>query len=533
MSREKKSLAVRSGVSSSRKVTVSAKRVPRARDSFGGKVSVEARALADRLLSAAPIALPVHLERAFYRTVANLVRNPSLARRRDAVMQRQMRNDPDIEGPMQALKVSIAGLDWQVNLYQGRGSQEIADGIRDLLCECPQFCDLQMQLLEAVWYGPSMVNLLWSRNGRGQVGIGNWLPIHSDTISSDTEGRVGLRVGTQYMSERPGRSVVVGFDGFVHPLEESERQCVALHTHQRRGGDFDEHMEAAYAHLGRGVRDVVWYFWLMKQTGMQNWMAYVERYAMGTRIGYYPVGHKNAKAQMESILRNMIGDVSACLPRTNPGVKDFEIEIKEAAAAKAKVFYELIAFIASNIKELIVGQAGTSEGVGGMGGSGVADQHAKTFGRHQSYVAKSLAETITREIVRPLVDMNWGPQEWYPVFEYSVADPDSKSLMEAAKAFVDMGGEIGEDFLARKLGFPKPRSGERVLSLETVNAAFGPAGGGPLGGVGVGKGHKGASNGHPVPATGEDAGDGEDAFARVSIRSLFDGAGNGDGKEIG
>lgn len=479
------------------------------------------RMLADSLLAQMPVALPVTLQRAYYSTFSKMLKNPSLARRRDPALQRQMRNDPDIEAPLQNLKTSIVGSDWQVELSQGRASQSIADGVRDILEEIPQFSDMCGQLLEAVWYGPAAVNVLWRRNRRNQIGVSGWLPIHSDTLAVTYEGDVALRVGMKYAELNPGGAVRAGFDSWVHPLTETERSCLLLHTYQRRGGDFDEVNETAYAFLGRGARDVAWYVWLMKQTGLQNWSSYLERYSMGIRKGYHPAGNDEAKSAMDTILANLVGDVSINIPRT-PGQPsgskdDYDVEIMEAAASKAKVFLEFIQWASVNLKELIIGQSATTEAAGSGMGLGVSTQHAKTFNRHQRYVAKGLEETLQRQLIVPLVDMNWGPQEHYPQFRWSIADPDVEQFMGAVKAFIDMGGEVAEDDVMQKLGLPKPRPGQRVLSLDTISAAFGPAGGGPLGGVSASAGHKGASNGHPVRATGEDA-----QFARESIRGAFD-----------
>jgi hypothetical protein len=416
-----------------------------------------------------PLALPIEMQRTYFASVAKMLRNPSLAYRKDRQLMKQMRNDPDCMAPLQQLQVSIAGLEWQVKPFDSGDplQEEIADRVTDVIGRIPRFADMVRQLLDAVWYGSSAVNMIYGRGAGGFIGVSDWLPMHPDTLAVNLEGAPAIRVGPRYYSDMDGAGgeTQQGFDSRVHVLTPVERRAVVWHRYMVQGPDFDDPYETAYAYLGRGVRDVVWWYWNLKQAVLQNWATYAERYAQGIRVGYYPMSNKGGKEEMEQILRNLVGDVSAVVPRSTPGQKDYEIEILEPGAARAQVFADLTEWLAKNIKELIVGQSATSEAVSSGIGSNIGTQHQKTFTRQMKFVADGLSETITEQLVREIVVMNFGPQEYYPRFEFSVEQPESEKRLEAIRIFVnELGGSVSEAEVRKMLGLAIPDLDEPVLT---------------------------------------------------------------------
>jgi phage gp29-like protein len=418
---------------------------------------------------AAPIALPIEMQRTFFASVAKMLRNPSLAYRKDRTLMKQMRNDPDCMGPLNQLQVSIAGLEWQVKPFDSRDpmQEEIAERTQEIFARTPRLADLIRHLLDAVWYGSSAANIMYERKSDGVVVPSDWLPFHPDTLAVNLEGEPAIRVGPRYYSDMDGTGgeTQQGFDSRVHVLTPIERRAVVWHRYMVTGPDFDDPYETAYAYLGKGVRDTVWWYWNLKQAVLQNWATFAERYAQGIRVGYYPMAVKGGKEEMENILRNLVGDVSAVVPRQTPGQKDYEIEIKEPAAARAQVFADLCEWLSKNIKELIVGQSATSEAVSTGLGSNVASQHQKTFTRQMKFVAEGLGETITHQFLREIVDMNFGPQDVYPRFEFSVESPELEKKLEAVRIFVnELGGSVSEAETRKMLGLGIPEIDEPVLT---------------------------------------------------------------------
>lgn len=428
------------------------------------------------------VALPVHLQRAYMLTMDGLMRNSSLAYRLDRNLQRMMRNDPDIEGPLAALSDSVCPVDYSI-LPPAKASEaekEIADDVQRRYRRIPQVSDFHKAIgIEGYWLGTGGSTLDVRPDGADGFDICGWLPIHGDTFVWDKDGNVGLRVGGRFIIDHPGRKTSIGIESRVVMLDQRELDATVIHTMNRRGPDFYETFETAYAYGGKGIRDVVWFYWALKQEILQNWATYCERYAMGIRKAFYPSGADASREMMLQLLQNLQGDVSALLPRSDPSQNDHDIEVMDPPAARAQVFADLVSWCADNIKEVIVGQKATSESVSTGLGSNVGKAQEKTFARRRWYFATSLAETLTSTVVRRLVDWNHGKQEpdRYPRLVFAVEHPDAESVLNATETFVNLGGEVPVDDVRNILGFRRPEKGEDVLSLEKMIPGAGIGGG--------------------------------------------------------
>lgn len=420
-----------------------------------------------------PLVTPVELQRSYYTSVSKILRQSSVAVRRDRFLQRQMRLDPDVMAPLLSLQLAATGSEWSVNSRDYIADSGIHDSeaiaIANTIRNIPRFHDLMRHLLDAVWYGRSAVNLVFDRVG-DRIIIKDWLPIHGDSVVVTEHGKIGLKVGPRYYAnDKEGdrldgySTTHIGWDSRVLLLDELQRATIVLHTHQPQGADFDEPTEAETSYLGRGLRDMCWYYWMMKQAALQNWATYIERYSMGIRIGNYPMGNDQARNDMEVAMRNLLGDVSALLPKNTDGSDaGFDIKILEPNSGNAEGFARMVEYLSGNIKEIILGQKGTSEAITTGLGSGVSDQHEKTMNRHIKSVSISLADTITREIVSPLYRMNGG-DGISPVFSFAIAKTDPRSYMESIKIFTELGGRVSEREARSVFGLVEPFGDEPVL----------------------------------------------------------------------
>ena len=420
-----------------------------------------------------PLAMPVEVQRTFFRTASLMLRNSSLAYRLDPNYQAMMRADADIEGVLRSLLVTLAGLEWNVLSDDESDPRlvKLAERIAEIISAAPRRSDMFRSLHEAVWYGCSAVNVVYDRDPRLGVRIREWLPLASDTLAFDQTGNVAMRVGSAYINQASVTDL--GFDSLVHLFDDNERRAIVLHRVFTTAPNFIDPNSAETVYRGVGARDVCWYIWLLKQEVLQNAAAYVERYALGIRVGYYPAGNDAAKSEMMTILQNLVNDNSVVLPRISPTESMYEIDIKDANGGRAQIFMDLVNWLSGKLKEAILGQSLSSEAGGTGMGSGVADLHADTLSRVIRYHADCLAESLTTDLVRIIAGMLGASEEDARRIRFVFAPerPNPKERLEAIQTVISMGGRVSEREVRDLLGLSDPEDGESVLGGQAAGSA--------------------------------------------------------------
>jgi phage gp29-like protein len=405
------------------------------------------------------------VQRTFFRTASLMLRNSSLAYRLDPNYSAMMRADADIEGVLRSLLVTLAGLEWAVVPTDDENPRlvKLAERVSAIIDAIPRRSDLFRALHEAVWYGCSAANLVYDRDPILGVRIKEWFPFASDSLAFDQYGNLAMRVGSAYINEPSVTDL--GFDSLVHLFDENERRAIVLHRVFTTAPSFIDPNTSEAVYRGVGARDVCWYIWLLKQEVLQNAAAYIERYALGIRVGYYPAGNDAAKSEMLTILQNLVNDNSVVLPRIGPNESMYDIDIKDANAGRAQIFMELVNWLSSKLKEAILGQSLSSEAGGTGMGSGVADLHADTLSRVIRYHADALAESVNSDLVRVIATMLGASEEEARGirFEFAPERPNAKERMEAIQAFVQLGGRVSEREVRDLLGLSEPEDGEAIL----------------------------------------------------------------------
>lgn len=417
--------------------------------------------------------------RGYIRLISGVLLNSDAAYRKDRSLQKMMRHDPDVMGPLLQREMAIALLEWNIVAQDEDDESQVkqAEQVQDLIRRnLPRPTDFLLRLADAAWYGPAAVNVIYESTPMGVAPV-NWLPFHSDTLIFTETNQLGMKVGARYKGTK-----FPSWDGLAHLFDAQERRAVVLHTFQQQGPDYDEFVEGRYAFAGRGLRDTVWFQWMMKQKALQLWMKFVERYGMGIRVGRYPSGNAKAKANMETVLQNLLQDVSVTLPDNSPpdsgGNSQYGIEILDPGKGGqgAKIFADLIdGYLAGQIKELIVGQTATTEATNEGLGVGVSTRHAETFNRIIRYDALSLADSLSQEFVWEVHRMNFGETPYKPTWRFALEDVDSEKFMAGVEAFVRVGGVVSQRQVREQLGLEEPSDDEDTLGGEE-DLAMGLAG---------------------------------------------------------
>lgn len=207
------------------------------------------------------------------------------------------------------------------------------------------------------------------------------------------------------------------------------------------------------------ARSAAWAF-VMQTFALQDWAAFCEIYGVPFRLGTYHSAATSAdKATLLRAVRSIANDAAAIIPE---GTK---IDFQETNGSRGEaVFGNLIDYLDRKVSLILLGQTMTSE-VSASGGS-LAQAKVQENVRTDivRFDLKRTAATINRDLVRPFVAMNLGPQDVYPIVEMEL--PENEDL-QALAAFLDkavpLGLKVSQKYVRGRASIPEPEADDELL----------------------------------------------------------------------
>jgi len=216
--------------------------------------------------------------------------------------------------------------------------------------------------------------------------------------------------------------------------------------------------------LRRGMARPAAWGYLIQQFTLQDWAAFSEVYGMPLRVGKYnPSASAADKRTLLKAVSSIANDAAAIIPA------GMEIDFHEVNGANgAAVFGGLLDYIDKQISKLVVGQTMTSDNGSSLGQAKIHNEVRLDILRAD---CRQLAITINRDLIKPFVDLNFGPQEHYPFVELPVPDPeDVKALSDSLGVLVPLGLRVSQNEIRNKLGLSDPAADDEILKKETAPA---------------------------------------------------------------
>jgi phage gp29-like protein len=152
-----------------------------------------------------------------------------------------------------------------------------------------------------------------------------------------------------------------------------------------------------------------------------------------------------------------------------------DVEFHEVNGSRGEaVFGGLLEYVDKQISKLVVGQTMTSDDGSSLGQAKIHNEVRLDILRADG---KQLASTINRDLIRPFVDLNFGPQNDYPRIELPVPDPEDVEALSSSLAQLvplRLAGRTTGD--PRQAGSVRSRRGGGCAhsTLSTVNRTQGP-----------------------------------------------------------
>ncbi|MEP2706239.1 MAG: DUF935 domain-containing protein [Roseibium sp.] len=205
------------------------------------------------------------------------------------------------------------------------------------------------------------------------------------------------------------------------------------------------------------ARGAAWAF-LFKAFSLKDWAIFSESYGQPLRLGKFgPGASEDDKAKLHQAVANIGADFAAIVPES------MAIEFIEAKLSGSHDLYEKRAdWLDRQISKLVLGQTQTTDAT--AGGYATAKVHDGVRDDIELADARQLGATLNRDLVRPLVDLNFGPRQAYPVLKIGRVDEvDIEVLVKNVATLVPFGLKVGMSTIRDKIGVPDPDPDEELL----------------------------------------------------------------------
>lgn len=311
--------------------------------------------------------------------------------------------------------------------------QELADAVRDLVAE-PEFTGLLADLLDGLGKGFAACEIVWER------GSSQWRPRAYE-----------WRDPKFFVFDREtGRELRLADIGAPDGLPLPPYKFI-VHTPRLKSG------LAARGGLARLAATA----YMCKSYTLTDWLAFAEVFGMPLRLGRYGANASEEDVKtLVSAVANLGTDAAAVLPDT------MRIDFQEAGKSTGgqDLFQRLADWLDRQVSKAVLGQTMTTDDGSSLGQAKVHNEVRLDILRDDG---AQLAATINRDLVRAVVDLNFGPPPHgrYPRLTLPVREPeDIAALTDALAKLSPLGLRVEASVARDRLGFPDPAEGAEVLA---------------------------------------------------------------------
>lgn len=212
-------------------------------------------------------------------------------------------------------------------------------------------------------------------------------------------------------------------------------------------------------------------FWpyTFKKGGLKFWAVYTEKYGMPHVVGKYPAHTSQEKINdMLESLQKMVQDAIAVIPVGS------ELDILNTNSKDSNdIFESLQHYSNSEMSKALLGQTLTTE-IGETGGAYAASETHNAIRGEIVDSDRRMVERSVNQLIRWVIDINFGAQREYPRFEmYQEEDVDT-TLAERDKKLAEIGVKFKSSYISKAYGID-----EADFDINTPEPEAAPAPGAP------------------------------------------------------
>lgn len=341
-------------------------------------------------------------------------------------------------------KLTLVGLDVRVDAATDAADDvRRADAVRALV-DMPEFGEMVAHQVDALGKSYAATEIVWDRSGR------EWMPTFAERDQRFFRWDRATGRDLRLLDEAdPENGIALPPYKFI------------VHTPKIRSG----------LPIRGGLARLAAPAYMCKAWSWRDWMAFADIYGLPMRVGTYGPGtSKDDIAKLMAAVANLGSDAAAVMPEST------KITFEQApnVTGAGDFFEKLTAFWDKQVSKGVLGQTMTADDGASLS---QAQVHQLVRLDIMTADARALSNTLNRMLVRPFIDLNFGPGS-YPRLTVVVPKPENiAALVDALAKLVPLGLEVEQSVIRDKLGLPDPDKGATLLTAPA--AATPPAHGTP------------------------------------------------------
>lgn len=397
---------------------------------------------------------------------------------------REMLADDTVKACLSFKKLLVYGRAWEVVPADGKDAEEKqktqADFCQDRL-QAMAMNRIMRETLTALDFGFSVGEVIWE--------------------VADTDD--GLKVVPKDVKHRDPEFIKIEVD--IHGNILQYKQMSGLPTqdiylkpekvmHLSHGSSFGNHY---------GISDLraCYRAWWSKKFITQFWNVFLERFGSPLMMMKYPSG---ASSELKSALQNILSSLSSRSDILVP--EGVIVELIEATRAGTAQYGEALNYCDVGISRAILVPALLGMGVDVKRGSDSQSRlHLRVLMKVAGDIAIDLERVINCCLIKPMIDMNFGPQKDYPKFIFrDYGEYEAVEIVDSAINMFNAGmldcDQYDINYLRSTLGLPLREDGDEDEIKRPEPAPLGNPNNPNDSGAGAGKNNARAKKGASAPS---------------------------------
>ena len=226
--------------------------------------------------------------------------------------------------------------------------------------------------------------------------------------------------------------------------------------------------------LRSGLARVATWNWLFKAFTQRDWAIFTQTYGQPLRVGKWQAGAtEDDKDTLFNAVANIGGDCAAIIPDS------MMIEFIETGnlGASSDLYEKRADWLDRQISKAVLGQTATTDAV--TGGLGSGTEHREVQEDIERADARALTAILNRDLVRPWVQLEYGPRPRYPRLKIERAEAEDLNLLASSLGYlVPLGMKVSMSEVRGKFGLSEPKAKDELLTMKSEPAALPPSAGG-------------------------------------------------------